>query len=38
MMENFITRFVGTAIAVALGTFLGLMAFIATMLLIELIG
>ena len=37
-METFIARFVGTAIAVALGTFIGLMAFIATMILIELIG
>ena len=37
-METFVARFVGTAIAVALGTFLGLMAFIFTMVLIEIVG
>jgi hypothetical protein len=35
-MKTFIMRFVGMAIAAALGTFLGLMAFMATMVLIEL--
>ena len=37
-METFVTRFVGVVVATAIGTFLGLMAFIATMILIELIG
>ena len=35
-MESFIARLVGTVIAVAIGTFLGLVAFILTMVLIEL--
>ena len=37
-MESFITRFVGVVIATAIGTFLGLSAFVLTMVLIELIG
>ena len=37
-MGTFITRFVGTVIAVTIGTFLGLSAFILTMVLIEIIG
>jgi hypothetical protein len=35
-METFITRFVGVVVATAIGTFLGLVAFILTMVLIEL--
>jgi hypothetical protein len=35
-MGTFITRFVGVVIATAIGTFIGLVAFILTMVLIEL--
>jgi hypothetical protein len=35
-METFITRFVGVVVATAIGTFLGLVAFVLTMVLIEL--
>ena len=34
-METRIMRFVSVVVAAALGTFLGLMAFMATMVLIE---
>lgn len=37
-MESLIGKFVITVVAFALGTFIGLMAFMATMILIELIG
>lgn len=35
-METFVGRFVATTLAFALGTFIGLVAFMATMVIIEL--
>jgi hypothetical protein len=35
-MGTFITRLVGVVVATAIGTFLGLVAFVLTMVLIEL--
>ena len=36
MMKTFVGRFLATTLAFALGTFIGLMAFMATMIIIEL--
>jgi hypothetical protein len=36
-MGTFITRFVGVVVATAIGTFIGLVAFVLTMVVIEFI-
>jgi len=36
-METFINKFITTTLACALGTFIGLMSFVVTMIIIEFI-